>query len=88
MTEKDSKVARIKLDEKLRPFRVAARGKAAEHDLLRAVRQALRVPVKEIAGKMGVNRSGVFDLELRERRKTITLRSLERMAGAMGCRVV
>jgi len=37
---------------------------------------------------MGVNRSGVFDLETRELKSTITLRSMSRMAQAMGCKVV
>jgi hypothetical protein len=38
--------------------------------------------------EMGVGRSAVFDLETRERKKTITLQSLGRMAEAMGCKVV
>jgi len=37
---------------------------------------------------MGVNRSWVYDLETRERRNTISLRSMSRMADAMGCKVV
>jgi hypothetical protein len=52
------------------------------------VRQALGVPVAEIAAKMGVNRSVVFDLEASEPRNTISLRSMSRMAAAMGCKVV
>jgi transcriptional regulator with XRE-family HTH domain len=52
------------------------------------VRQALNVPIAEIAEKMGVNRSGVFDLEAREPKNTISLRSMSRMAEAMGCKVV
>jgi hypothetical protein len=44
--------------------------------------------VAEVAKKMGVNRSGVFDLEAREPRNTITLKSMSRMAQAMGCKVV
>jgi len=52
------------------------------------VRQALRIPVPEIAAKMGVNRSVVFDLEAREPKNTITLKSMSRMAEAMGCKVV
>jgi predicted DNA-binding mobile mystery protein A len=88
MREIERKMARRNLDVEMRPYRRAGVHKNPTNGLLRAVRQALRVPVAEIAGKMGVNRSGVFDLETRERRNTISLRSMSRMADAMGCKVV
>ena len=56
--------------------------------LLRAVRLALRIEVSEIAGKMGIHRSGVFELEARGLTTAITLRTMTRMADAMGCTVV
>jgi transcriptional regulator with XRE-family HTH domain len=56
--------------------------------LLRAVRQAVGIPLAEIAKKGGVVLSTVTDFELRELERTITLRSLGRMAEAMGCKVV
>jgi transcriptional regulator with XRE-family HTH domain len=56
--------------------------------LLRAIRQALAIPVKEIAEKMGVGRSTVNKLEESERSQTVSMRSLARMAEAMGCKVV
>jgi hypothetical protein len=37
---------------------------------------------------MGVNPSGIFELEARELKNTISLRSMSRMAQAMGCKVV
>jgi predicted DNA-binding mobile mystery protein A len=88
MLERERKLARKRLDVELRSYRQAGRTKNPTNGLLRAVRQALKVPVAEIAWKMGVNRSGVFDLEARELRNTITLRSMSRMAKAMGCKVV
>jgi len=88
MTEKDRKVARMKLDAELRPFRKASRVKSPTNELLRAVRQVLRVPMEEIAERLGVCRSAVFEMERRERRKTITLKSLGRVAEALGCKVV
>jgi transcriptional regulator with XRE-family HTH domain len=81
-------VARVKLDVEMWPFRKAGREKEPTNDLLRAVRQALGIPIKEITKAMGVDRSVVFGLEMRERKKTITLQSLGRMAEAMGCKVV
>jgi predicted DNA-binding mobile mystery protein A len=88
MREKERKQARRRLDVEMRPFRRAAREKKPTEGLLRAVRQALRVPVAEITEKMGVNRSVLFDLEASERKCTITMSSMVRMAEAMGCDVV
>jgi hypothetical protein len=88
MREGDRRVARMSLDDEMRPFRIAGRKKNQTTGLLRAVRQALSIPVGEIAGKMEVDRSRVFDLEAGEVRHTITLRSMARQAEAMGCMVV
>jgi predicted DNA-binding mobile mystery protein A len=88
MRERERKLARKKLDVEMRSYRQAGREKNPTNGLLRAVRHALCVPVAEVAKKMGVNRSGVFDLEAREPRNTITLKSMSRMAQAMGCKVV
>ena len=88
MREKERRLARRRLDVELRSYRRAGMAKNPTNELLRAVRQVLRVPVAEIAQKMGVNRSAVFELEGREPKNTITLRSMSRMAGAMGCKVV
>jgi transcriptional regulator with XRE-family HTH domain len=57
-------------------------------DLLQAVRQALGVPVAEIARVLQVSKSVVFRLEASERRRRISLRSMARLAAAMGCHIV
>jgi transcriptional regulator with XRE-family HTH domain len=88
MREKERKMARKKLDVEMRPFRRAGMEKNPTNDLLRAVRQTLHVPVAEIAEKMGVCKSVVLDLEAREPKNTVTLRSMSRMAQAMGCKMV
>jgi transcriptional regulator with XRE-family HTH domain len=88
MREKERRLARMKLDLEMRSYRTAGRAKSPTNGLLRAVRLALRVPLAEIAGKMGVSRSVIWDLEEGERRNTISMRSLSRMADAMGCKVV
>lgn len=88
MRAKERKLARIKLDAEMRPYRRAGKEKKPTCELLRAVRHALRIPVEEIAKKMGVNCSVVNALEQSERRKTIELQSLGRVAEAMGCKVV
>jgi transcriptional regulator with XRE-family HTH domain len=86
--ELERKIVRRRLDKEMQPYRRAGMEKIPTDELLRAVRQVLRIPVEEIAAKLGVNRSVLFGLEESERRKTITLRSLSRVAKAMGCKVV
>jgi transcriptional regulator with XRE-family HTH domain len=86
--ELERKVVRRRLDKEMQPYRRAGMEKSPTDELLRAVRQVLRIPVEEIAAKVGVNRSVLFGLEESERRGTITLRSLSRVAQAMGCKVV
>jgi hypothetical protein len=88
MREKDRKILRKRLDEEMRHFRSAGKRPGSTDGLLRAVRLALRIPMAEIRQKSGVRRSGVTDFEKRELERTITLRSLGRMAEAMGCKAV
>jgi transcriptional regulator with XRE-family HTH domain len=88
MRERVRDFARKKLDLEMRSYRQAGREKNPTNGLLRAVRQVLHIPVAEIAEKMGVNPSGIFELEARELKNTISLRSMSRMAQAMGCKVV
>lgn len=88
MVEMERKLTRKKLDAEMKAFRSAAKGANPTNALLRAIRRALAIPVKEIAGKMGVGRSTVNELEVSERSQTISMRSLGRVAAAMGCKVV
>jgi len=88
MREKERRFARMRLDVEMRSYRQAGREKNPTNALQRAVRQVLRVPVAEIAEKMGVCKSVVLDLEARELKNTVTLKSMSRMAQAMGCKVV
>ena len=88
MRERERVYARKRLDLEMRSYRQAGREKNQTNGLLRAVRQTLHVPVAEIAEKMGVCKSVVLDLEAREPKNTVTLKSMSRMAQAMGCKVV
>jgi transcriptional regulator with XRE-family HTH domain len=88
MRAMERRVLLKKLDKEMRHYRLAAREKNPTDELLRTVRKALRVPMKEMADKMGIVESALFQMEDREGTGSITLRSLERMAGAMDCKVV
>ena len=84
MREKDRKLLRKRLDVEMRPFRRAGKEKNPASGLLRAV----RIPVKEMAEKMGVCRSVLCKLEKGEMNGSVSLKSMSRMAEAMGCKVV
>ena len=88
MVATDRRLLRKKLYREMRYYRLAGREKDPTNGLLRAVREALRIPFKEISERMGVERSGLIGLEGREETGSITLRSLGRMAEAMGCKLV
>lgn len=88
MKAKDRKKLQAKLDEEMVPFRRGAKQKHPTRDLLRAIRQSMSIPAQEIANKLGIGRTAVFEAELRESRRTISLQMLERMAAAMECEVV
>jgi len=88
MVEMERRLTQRKLDREMRPFRWAGREPNPTNALSRTIRQALSIPVKEIAEKMGVGRSTLFALEVSERDQTISMRSLARIAEAMGCKVV
>ena len=82
------KVARRKLDVEMQPFRQAGMEKHPTNGVLRAVRKALRMHSPEIAARMGMSQSAVFDMESREANGTITLRAMAKLAEAMDCKMV
>lgn len=55
---------------------------------IREIRNAISMSSYQLAQRMGVSQSTAMKLEESERNSTITLRSLERAAEAMGCRLV
>jgi predicted DNA-binding mobile mystery protein A len=55
---------------------------------VRAVRDALGMTTKQLGQRMGVSQSRIPELEQAEIAGNITLKSLERAAAALGCRVV
>jgi transcriptional regulator with XRE-family HTH domain len=72
----------------MRPFRQAGKDKNPTQELLRNVRRALGIQAAEIVRKTGVSRRQLYRLEKGEARNTVTMRSMARVAGAMGCKMV
>jgi transcriptional regulator with XRE-family HTH domain len=88
MRKEERELARRRLDTELRYYRLAGREKRPTQELLRRVRQVLGLRSAEVARVLGVNRSVLFRLEGSEARRTISLRAMSRVAGAMDCKVV
>ncbi|MFA5040906.1 MAG: mobile mystery protein A [Bdellovibrionales bacterium] len=55
---------------------------------VRAIRDALGMTARQLADRIGVDQPRITEIEKAEVSGSITLRSLERAAEAMGCRVV
>jgi predicted DNA-binding mobile mystery protein A len=79
---------RRELDEALLPFRLARKGACGGAGWLKSVRQALGLPVDEVARRMGVRRWEVHRLEKAEKDSRIMLSSLRRAAKGLGCELV
>jgi transcriptional regulator with XRE-family HTH domain len=83
---------RKKMLEKLEPqldvFRKAARQNVLQKAWLREMRQALGIPVSELAHRLETSRAGVYRAEQDELQGWITLKTLDEVAHAMECRVV
>ncbi|HEV2484026.1 MAG TPA: hypothetical protein VGT08_00695 [Terracidiphilus sp.] len=86
---------RRQLDEASLVFRVARKTAAADRrtaadtgSWLRSVRQAVGIPVDEVARRLGVIKWEVFRLEKAERDSRIVMATLRRAADALGCELI
>ena len=75
-------------EELLQPFRQLARAQAPRGGWVRAVREALGMSAAQLAARLNVTRQTIRDLEQSEATGTITLESLNKLASAMGCKVI
>jgi len=79
---------RQKLDEMLLAFRAARIATGERRGWLRAVRQVVGIPVKEVARRLGVCKLEVFRLEKSESESRIILGTLRRAAEALDCDLI
>jgi predicted DNA-binding mobile mystery protein A len=79
---------RGELDEIGLAFRLCKGGVNRPEGWMRAVRQAIGLPVAELARRMGVAKSQVFRLEESEQEGRVRVATLRRAAEAMGCELV
>lgn len=80
---------REELDVALLPFRlVKKRRGGGKKGWLQGIRQAIGIPVEELAERLGVCRWEIHRMEESEKNSRIMLATLKRAAKAMGCELV
>ena len=80
---------RQEMDEALVPFRLVRKRKGKpKHGWLRGIREAVGIPVGELARRMGVCRWEIVRLEKSEESQRIMLSTLHRAAEGLGCELV
>jgi len=80
---------RRELDEALLPFRLVRKRKgSAKKGWVQSIRQAIGMPVDELARRIGVCRWEIHRLEDSEKNSRIMLATLSRAAKGLGCELV
>jgi transcriptional regulator with XRE-family HTH domain len=79
---------RQELDEALLPFRLVLERKSRGQGWLKSIRQAVGMPVDEMARRLGVCRWEIHRLEASEKNSRIMLATLSRAAQALDCELV
>jgi len=88
MTRDFTKLKLEQTEELLRPFRRLSRAQSPRGGWVRAIREALGMSGAQLAARLSVTRQTIKDLEHSEATGRITLDSLNKLAAALGCRVV
>jgi predicted DNA-binding mobile mystery protein A len=76
------------LDQRFTDLRPLTDGPRPPKGWLRVIRDALGMTSAQLAHRLGIAQPSVVELEQSEARGTITLKTLERTAKALGCRLV
>ena len=76
------------LDKRFATLRPLARSTRPPKGWLRAVRDALGMTTGQLARRLGVSQPRIVELEQSEVSGSVTLRTLQRAAEALGCRLV
>ena len=85
---KNSDLARSRLDDRLKDFPSPGESLRPLKGWIRAIRDALGMSSSELASRMGVRQQTISGIERSELHHTIQLKTLERAANAMDCRLV
>jgi predicted DNA-binding mobile mystery protein A len=88
MADNKSSLKRMQLADALRAYPSPDAAIPPRGGWVRAIREALGMTQAQLGVRVNVSRQSVQDLEKAEAERRITLDSLDRLARAMGCRVV
>jgi predicted DNA-binding mobile mystery protein A len=88
MADNKSSLMRMQLSDALRAYPSPEGAIPPRGGWVRAIREALGMTQAQLGARVSVSRQSVQDLEKAEAERRITLDSLDRLARAMGCRVV
>jgi len=88
MTDTQASLKRMQLADALRNYPSPETAAPPPGGWVRAIREALGMTQAQLGARAGISRQSVQDFERAEAERRITLESLDRLARAMGCRVV
>jgi predicted DNA-binding mobile mystery protein A len=88
MVNRKGNLERQQLDDALRVYSTAKSVTPPGSGWIRSIREALGMTQSQLGAKLGISRQSVQDFEKAEVERRITLDSLDRLARAMGCRLV
>jgi len=88
MGQEYSRLKIKQVEELVQPFRRLSRAPAPRGGWVRAIREALGMSAKQLGARVRVTRQTIENFERSEAQGKITLDSLNRLASALGCRVV
>ena len=88
MSDTKTRLKRMQLADALRAYPKPDAAVIPRSGWVRAIRESLGMGQAQLASRLGISRQSVQGLEKAEAERRITLDSLDRLAQAMGCRVV
>ena len=88
MADNKSNLTRMQLTDALHAFPSPDGAMPPRGGWVRAIREALGMTQAQLGDRVQVSRQSVQDLEKAEAERRVTVDSLDRLARAMGCRVV
>ena len=88
MNDNRATLRRLQLMDSLRQYPSPLTAVPPPGGWLRTLREALGMTRTQLAARLAITPPSVLDLERSEARRRITLESLDRVAKAMGCRLV
>jgi predicted DNA-binding mobile mystery protein A len=88
MTDTKAHLKRLQLADALRAYPPPDTAAAPRGGWVRAIREALGMTQGQLGERAAISRQSVQDFERAEAERRITLESLDKLARAMGCRMV